>query len=133
MDQYVKDSVKSNIRIILFGIVALILIYVAFVSIFAFPTNHFPSEGEWYCDALDLQIALEKDGESFQIWNDEKIECSIIIHRGSTWIYVICQETDNAYYDLGECVFFGEIVSCKDDFFVIRGDDGAQYTFNRIN
>ena len=42
MDQYVKDSVKSNIRIILFGIVALILIYVAFVSIFAFPTDHFP-------------------------------------------------------------------------------------------
>lgn len=133
MDQHVKDTIKSNIRIILFGIVALILIFAAYISIFAFPTDHYPSEGEWYCDALDLQIALEKDGESFLIWNDEKIVCTIVIDRGSKRINVVCQEADNAYFDLGECVFFGEIISRKDDYFVIRGDDGAQYTFNRTN
>lgn len=133
MDQHVKDTIKSNFRIILFGIVALILIFAAYISIFAFPTDHYPSEGEWYCDSLDLQISLEKGGETFLIWDDEKVVCTIIIDRGSTRINVVCQESDNAYFDLGECVFFGEIISRKDDYFVIRGDDGAQYTFNRTN
>ena len=132
MDQHVKDTIKANFRIILFGIFALILIFVGYLSIFAFPTDHYPSEGEWYCDSLDLQISFEKNVDTILIWNDEKVVCTIVIDRGSKWINVLCQEADNAYFDLGECVFFGEIISRKDDYFVIRCDDGAQYTFNRL-
>lgn len=133
MDQHVKDTIKSNFRIIFFGIVALILIYVAYISIFSFPTDHFPSDGEWYCDTLDLQVSFEKDGESFLIWNDEKIVCSVMIDRGSKWIYVTCQASDSAYFDLGDTVFFGEMIRRKENFFVIRGDNGITYTFTRIN
>lgn len=133
MDPYVKDTAKANFRIIIIGIGAVIFIFVALASIFAFPTDHFPADGDWYCTALGMQISFEKSGESFLIRNNDKIVCSVVIERGSKWIHVTCQATDNTYFDLGNTVFFGEITRRKDDSFIIRGDNGISYTFTRIN
>ena len=132
MEKHVQDCIKNNICVILCGTGAILLIFAVILVFICSPIDRFPAEGEWYCNDLDVQVSFDHDGETFLVWNDQKVLCAAGIDKGSTWIYVDCQETDNPDFKLGETVFSGEIVQSEDGFLIIQSDTGVQYTFTRV-
>ena len=98
------------------------------------PTQYEPQEGVWYCEELQIQLSYKSDAPCFVIENDEKIVCGCGSDRGVNYIQVLCQETDNPYYYLGEMVFCAEIISLNDvELIVYDESTQEQYAFYRID
>ena len=133
MEAHVKNCIKSNIRIVLCGAGAILLIFAVLISVFSFPARSLPEEGEWYCSELDMNLSFSIHGKTLLSHNGEKVLCSRAVDRGSTWIDIICDETGNPNFAFGEAVFSGEILKLKNNLFIIQSSNGVEYTFRRIN
>ena len=83
------------------SVLAIIFIFV----VIWFPTDHFPAEGEWYCEELEMQLAFDAESECFMIIDGQKIQCECFINRGSNWLSVNCMEKNSEYYHLGKELF----------------------------
>ena len=132
MEKYVKDCVKSNIRILLCGIGAILLIITVFLVVCSSPEQCFPENGDWYCYALEMQISFDQAGETFLMWNEEKVICEANVDRQSARFYIECQEANSAHFTLGELVFTGDMVRLEDNYFVLQTDTEEEFTFIRI-
>ena len=133
IETHVKNCIKSNIRIVLCGAGAILLILAVLISVFGFPARSLPEEGEWYCSELDMNLSFSIHGKTLLSQNGEKVLCSRAVDRGSTWIDIICDETGNPNFAFGEAVFSGEILKLKNNLFIIQSSNGVEYTFRRIN
>ena len=133
MEAHVKNCIKSNIRIVLCGAGAILLILAVLISVFCFPARSLPEEGEWYCSELDMKLSFSIHGKTLLSQNGEKVLCIRSVEHGSTWIDIICDETDNPNFAFGEAVFSGEILKLKNNLFIIQSRNGVEYTFRRIN
>lgn len=112
-----------------------------------------PTDGVWYCEELQAQFTVyERPGyvdpdwrpvadeqgnyvdenESYIIIDGDRIAASWANDRGSISVWIHCCEERNPNYRLGEelCSFI--FVSLSDTEYVLKDDDGTQYTFIRI-
>ena len=133
MEAHVTNCIKSNIRIVICGIGAILLIFAVLISIFCFPARSLPEEGEWYCSELDMNLSFSIHGKTLLSHNGEEVLCIRAVEHGSTWIDIICDETGNPNFAFGEAVFSGEILKLKNNLFIIQSSNGVEYTFRRIN
>ena len=133
IETHVKNCIKSNIRIVLCGAGAILLILAVLISLFCFPARSLPEEGEWYCPELDLKLSFSIHGKTLLSHNGEEVLCIRAVEHGSTWIDIICDETGNPNFAFGEAVFSGEILKLKNNLFIIQSSNGVEYTFRRIN
>jgi hypothetical protein len=46
---------------------------------------------------------------------------------------IVCQESDNAKFALGEVIYSLDVVSLSETEYVLEDDAGKQYTFVRID
>ena len=133
MEAHVKNCIKSNIRIVLCGAGAILLILAVLISVFCFPARSLPEEGEWYCSELDMNLSFSIHCKTLLSHNGEEVLCIRAVEHGSTWIDIICDETGNPNFAFGEAVFSGEILKLKNNLFIIQSSNGVEYTFRRIN
>ena len=133
MEAHVKNCIKSNIRIVLCGAGAILLILAVLISVFCFPARSLPEEGEWYCSELDMNLSFSIHGKTLLSQNGEKVLCSRAVDRGSTQIDIMCDERNNQNFAFGETVFSGEILKLRKNLFIIQSSNGVAYTFRRIN
>lgn len=89
-----------------------------------------PDNGIWYCEDLHLKLSFEPNYGSNLLIQEERIRCVVEHDRNSKYIIVLCQEM-NASYDIGECIFSGEIIGLDDSEFVVSSS-GTEFTFVRI-
>ena len=114
-------------------LIAILILIVLAVGII-FPVQHEPEEGIWFCEALQIQLCYEQDGETFIIEDGKKIICSCGSDRGAKAVDVHCQEFDHLEYDLGETIFAAEIVKCSNGILLVREEKTQQeYMFLRID
>jgi hypothetical protein len=123
---------------IVFGVLALCTFLVACVPVF-----YFPDSGTWYCEELQAQFVADTPDDFNPLNNDEsgiyvivdgdQIACVIDLERHSTHFAFMCQETDNAKFELGETIYELEIVSLSEMEYVLEDETGKRYTFVRID
>lgn len=95
-------------------------------------TSWIPSEGVWYCDALDIQLSFSVEAETYAVLDDKKVTCTWINNRGATDISVLIQESGVTNYKLGDVVFSGEYVSLTESAYTLKDQDsGIQHVFLR--
>lgn len=133
MEAHVKNCIKSNIRVILCGTGAILLIFAVLISLFCFPARSLPEEGEWYCEDLNMKLSFSINRNTLLSHNGEEVLCIRAVEHGSTWIDIICDEIGNPNFAFGEAVFSGEILKLKNNLFIIQSSNGVEYTFRRIN
>ena len=111
-----------------------ILVLLVLAAGIIFPAQYEPEEGTRFCQALQIQLCYEKDGETFIIENGRKITCSCGSDRGVKGVYLSCQEFDHPEYDLGEIIFLARIIRCSDSMLLVREEKTQQeYTFLRMD
>ena len=71
------------------------------------------------------------DSGVYVIVDNDKIACAWDTNRGTPTMYINCAETDNKRYDLGEIIYKLEVVSLTDSEYVLRDEQGNEYTFIR--
>lgn len=92
-----------------------------------------PEDGVWYCSELEMQLSFSKKYHSTVVMGEEKLQCSWINDKGSDDIYVVCQEIDNQFYDLGELLFWLEYVSMDEETYEVKNHDtGETYVFIKL-
>ena len=118
------------LTIVLIAILVLLVLVMGIV----FPVQYEPEEGNWFCEALQIQLSYEQDGESFVIEDGKKIICGCGSDRGVKAVYLSCQEVNHPEYDLGEVLFVAEIIKCNDSILLVREEKTQQeYTFFRMD
>lgn len=133
MEKHVIECVKSNIKVILGGLAVILMIGLLIGYMLSHPAQYTPADGTWYCDALAIQLSYDDPGESYILVDGEKIKCIPETDRGSDWLSVTCQESDNKHFRLGEVVLSGQIVHLDEETHVIREElTDTEYTFTRI-
>lgn len=103
-----------------------------------------PSDSLWYCRELQIQLSFipnytrhssieEYETHTYIITDDECIMCSIYLPvRGSIDLSVDAQDFDHMDI-LGKKFFQGQCLSVDDTCYTIRGDDGVEYQFLKID
>ncbi|MBQ9838299.1 MAG: hypothetical protein IJO56_02210 [Oscillospiraceae bacterium] len=137
----------KNIGIALVAFVSLCLVlFVAINAFFNRMTIAIPDDGVWYCADLQAQftfgieydysdpdsIPTVDEDQNYIIINGDRIAatCGGLPNSGSVKIY--CQEEDNAQYRMGDRILEFGFVRLTDTEFVLKDDDGTQYTFVKI-
>lgn len=92
-----------------------------------------PEDGIWYCEELQMQLAFEKDSETYTIINGEKIICVWENNRGSTHLMVACMDEDSSESSWGEDILSCEYVELTENQFVVKEvSSGEEYIFVRL-
>lgn len=124
-----------------FGTIALIIGFFIFVD----RTNKWngPTEGLWYCEELQLQLSFTEHYESViehndllcYVYSDGKyIMCSSgMTRRDRHALRVKNQDIWSEENDqLGEDIFVAKNVSFNDESYIVKDENGKEYTFLRI-
>ena len=91
-----------------------------------------PDDGVWYCDELKMQLSFSKQYQSTVSIDGEELQCACINDIGSDGIYVLCQESDNQVYALGELIVWLEYVSLDGEAYTVKDHNtGETYIFMR--
>lgn len=127
--------------------VVLLVCVICIFSTACSPTERVPQSGTWYCSELQAQFTAVPSNASlpddYLVDNDEsgvyvivdgdKVACSWCNDRGSSKVYISCQETNNSRYELGELVYSLEFVRISASEYVLSDENGKEYTFVRID
>ena len=93
----------------------------------------YPEDGQWYCKELQIQLSFDDLGACYYRVGEEVIACACGSDPGSRWLSVGCQETDSAYFELGEEVFGAEFVSLDGEKLVVFDPKTeTEYIFYRV-
>lgn len=96
-------------------------------------TDWMPQEGDWFCEELQIQISFD-DGESYFVYDGEKIQCDCINDRGSKSFFVISQAFDIDDLPVGTELFSAEYVELTDSIFTVKEEStGIEYIFVKVN
>lgn len=107
------------------------------------PRHYVPEHGIWYCEELQAQVIGHDDwGEDwypvdndesgiYTIVNGDKIACTWDANVDSTQILIVCTETDNDKFELGDVIYTLYFVSLGDEKYVLKDEAGKEYTFVR--
>ena len=95
-------------------------------------TEWFPTEGAWYCDELQMQLAFGSSCEMFFIKDGEKIECSWSCDRGSRTLGISLVDPIDKAYLVGKEILFVKQVDLTETQLVVKSTDGVYYIFERI-
>lgn len=110
------------------------------------PKQRTPHEGTWYCAELQAQFSVSKgDGfvstdyvhtvdeyENYIIVDGDRIAALLSNDRGSMDVHIICQESNNLRYGLGEIIYSLEFVNLSDTEYIVEDETGKRYAFLRI-
>lgn len=116
---------------------ALPMLSSVYYSIFA-EDGPMPSDGLWYCRELQMQLSFipnsseEHETHTYVITEEGCVMCGIWLPIRRTDMSVDAQDFDHMDI-LGKKLFRGVCVSVDDDCYIIRGDDGVDYQFYRID
>ena len=104
-----------------------------------------PSDGVWYCKELQIQLCFipieypsdltleEYETHTYVMAEEGCVMCGIRIPvRGSIELSVFAQDSEYAEF-LGNTFFHGLCMDVTDDCYTIRGDDGIEYQFLKID
>lgn len=111
------------------------------------PIERMPQSGTWYCSELQAQLTIypnqaslpydylldNDESGNYVIVNGDKIACTWGNDRGSPIVYIMCQESDNPHYGLGEFIYALEFVRLSDSEYVLKDKRGKEYTFVRTD
>lgn len=99
------------------------------------PVYYAPDSGTWYCEELQAQFIADDPDEAgtYVIVGGDKIVCAIDLQKNSKHFAILCQESDNNKYDLGEVIYALEVVSLSDSEYVLKDEEGKEYIFVRID
>ena len=96
-------------------------------------TDWMPQKGDWFCEELQIQISFD-DGESYLVYDGEKMPCDCINDRGSKSFFVISQAFGIDDLPVGAELFSAEYVELTDtDFLVKEETTGTEYLFVKVN
>ena len=107
------------------------------------PEQRMPNEGTWYCAELQAQFSVDRrdgfvskddvnavdESENYVIVDGDRIASLLSNDRGSTKVYIICQEPDNLHYGLGEIIYSFEFVNLSDAEYTLKDEEGKVFTF----
>ena len=80
----------------------------------------------------DYLVDNDESG-NYVVVDGDKIACSWGNDRGSPMVYIMCQESNNTHYGLGEYVYILEFVCLSDLEYVLKDKSGKEYTFVRTD
>lgn len=102
-----------------------------------------PDSGTWYCEELQAQFIASEPDDFYPLNNDEsgiyvivdgdKIAAAIDLQMYSKHFAIVCQESNNQKYDLGEVIYAFEVVRLDDSEYVLKDEEGKEYTFVRTD
>lgn len=126
------------------------VIFILLVLIFEFsactPEQRTPDDGTWYCAELQAQFSVNKgvgfvstdyvhsvdEYENYIIVGGDRIAALLSNDRGSMDVHIICQESNNLRYGLGEIIYSLEFVNLSATEYIVEDETGKRYTFLRI-
>ena len=142
---------KISVCICVFMSIVVIILLIKLSPIFAFiygglnaKDGPMPSDSLWYCRELQIQLSFipnytphssieDYETHTYIIVGEDCIMCDIWLPlRGSIDMSVIAQDFDHLDI-LGKKFFHGQCLSVDDACYTIRGDDGVEYQFLRID
>lgn len=92
-----------------------------------------PRDGVWHCETLQITLSFTPEENSYITIDGEEILCACGNDIGSPDIYLLCQESGNKRYSLGEIIFWGEYVSLDKDVYILEDHyTGELYHFLRV-
>ena len=93
-----------------------------------------PRDGVWYCEELKMRLSFSKEHLSTVVVGGEELQCACINDIGSDNIYVLCQESDNQVYALGELILCLEYVSLDGEAYTVKDHRTEEtYIFLRLH
>ena len=106
-----------------------------------------PIDGIWFCTELQAQFSTDQttgffpenythvvdESQNYVVVSGDRIAALLTNDHGSMEVCIICQETDNPNYELGENIFTLEFVSLSDTEYVLKDKEGKKYTFIRMD
>ena len=93
---------------------------------------YIPTEGLWYCEAVDIMLSFEEGYSSYFINQGKEVSCIWENDVGSKVIMVVCQEKLNGDFAVGDLIFCGEYVRLDNREYVVQDiESGEIYTFVR--
>ena len=95
-------------------------------------TEWYPTEGAWYCDELQMQLAFDRSCEMFFIKDGEKIQCSWSCDRGSRTLGISLADPITKAYLVGKEILFVKQVDLTETQLVVRSTEGVYYIFDRV-
>lgn len=111
------------------------------------PEQRTPNEGTWYCAELQSQFSVDRgngfvpkddvnavdESENYVIVDGDRIAALLSNDRGSIQVYIICQESDNPHYKLGDIIYSLEFVDLSNTEYILKDEAGKIYTFLRVD
>ena len=114
-----------------------------------------PEEGLWYCEELQAQMNFTIDPnmpevdatsdmdevlkyvvdreDNYVMVDGEKISCDWSSYNHSDRIHIVSQDSDTEAYEMGELIYELWVVSLSDTQYVLKDEDGKEYTFVRTD
>lgn len=144
-----KKKAFVRIRLLILIIMTIIVITISLIVVQIYGNltakdGPMPSDSLWYCRELQIQLSFipnytphssieEYETHTYIITDDECIMCSMYLPvRGSVGLSVYAQDFDHMDI-LGKKFFQGQCLSVDDTCYTIRGNNGVEYQFLKID
>lgn len=86
----------------------------------------------WYCEELQLQMSLKSLVGSYMEIGGEKVFCATGWQSDKSQLCLICHDA-KASFAIGEVVFSAKYVGYDNGQMVLKGDNGVEYTFEKVS
>lgn len=115
--------------------ISYILIIVLVLIIFSSCQHqrYVPTEGQWFCEELQIQLSYDDGHSSYLLDNGEKIVCSNETDPGTRCIMVYCQEQNHEKYEFCSEIFTDDCISFdQEKMIVVDQTTGKEFIFKRV-